>query len=205
MNPFQPYNLPDIEIINSPLPLAVYVWIPDKTYLILGQSNKAETSLNMEAVMADNIDVFKRPSGGETVILTPEMLVIGISFAVDSLKNPKQYFLQINNRIIDCLSRQSIKNLSQKGISDIAISEKKILGSSIYRRPGRVFYHAVLNVSEDISIISKYILHPAKEPDYRKGRPHSDFVTSIKESGNDLTVEKLLPLFNDDLQQLVIE
>jgi lipoate-protein ligase A len=47
-------------------------------------------------------------------------------------------------------------------------------------------------VAEDIANIAKYIRHPAKEPDYRKGRPHSEFVTSIREQGYDLSVESLL-------------
>ncbi len=146
----------------------------------------------MEAVLADGITVVKRPSGGETVILTPNTLVIAISFTTETLKNPKEYFHKINDSIIAVLAQQGIQNLLQKGISDIAIGEKKILGSSIYRRPNRVFYHAVLNVAEDIANIAKYIRHPAKEPDYRKGRPHSEFVTSIREQGYDLSVESLL-------------
>jgi lipoate-protein ligase A len=187
-----PYNLPDLDIIDSASAVSVCVWHPDKTYLVLGQSNKAETSLDMEAVLADGITVVKRPSGGETVILTPNTLVIAISFTTETLKNPKEYFHKINDSIIAVLAQQGIQNLLQKGISDIAIGEKKILGSSIYRRPNRVFYHAVLNVAEDIANIAKYIRHPAKEPDYRKGRPHSEFVTSIREQGYDLSVESLL-------------
>ena len=31
--------------------------------------------------------------------------------------------------------------------------------------------------------IEKYLKHPSKEPDYRQGRKHSEFVTSLHESG----------------------
>jgi lipoate---protein ligase len=200
-----PYNLPDLAIIDSPLPLAICVWQPDKTYLVLGQSNKADTSLNMEAVLSDGITVLKRPSGGETVILTPNTLVIAISFSTESLKNPREYFRKINDNIMAVLAGQGIENLSQKGISDIAIGEKKILGSSIYRRPNRVFYHAVLNVSEDINVISKYILHPSKEPDYRKGRLHSEFVTSLEAEQFHLPIESLISEMEKKLEDLLPE
>jgi lipoate---protein ligase len=200
-----PYILPDRTIIDSPLPLSVCVWLPDKTYLILGQSNKAETSLNLEAVLADDVCVMKRPSGGETVILTPKTMVIAISFSTNSLKNPKEYFHKINDSIIAILAEQGIGNLQKKGISDIAIGEKKILGSSIYRRPNRVFYHAVLNVAEDISNIGKYILHPAKEPDYRKGRPHADFVTSIQAEGYTFPIEILIPPLEMAMLQIKLQ
>lgn len=194
-----PYTLPDHSIIDSPLPLAVCVWQPDKTCLVLGQSNHPETSLHIDNVLHDNIPVFKRPSGGETVILTPNTLVISIAFTVDLLKNPKQYFLRINDALIAALTRMGIHNLSQKGISDIAIGEKKILGSAIYRRPNRVFYHAVLNVAEDIAVIARYINHPAKEPDYRKGRAHAEFVTSLKAEGYKVTMEQLIPNLEKEL------
>ena len=198
----QKYNLPDLDIIDSASAVSVCVWHPDKTYLVLGQSNKADTSLDMEAVLKDGITVVKRPSGGETVILTPNTLVIAIAFSTETLKNPREYFLKINDNIIAVLAGQGVGNLLQKGISDIAIGEKKILGSSIYRRPNRVFYHAVLNVAEDISIIAKYILHPSKEPDYRKGRPHGEFVTSIREQGYNLKPENLVSYFEKGLKKL---
>lgn len=193
----QKYTLPDLDIIDSDSAVSVCVWQPDKTYLVLGQSNKAETSLDMEAVRAGGVAVMKRPSGGETVILTPNTIVIAISFTTETLKNPKEYFHKINDSIIAVLAENGIQNLLQKGISDIAIGEKKILGSSIYRRPNRVFYHAVLNVAEDIASIAKYIRHPAKEPDYRKGRPHSEFVTSIQEQGYYLNPENLAVHFRE--------
>jgi lipoate---protein ligase len=201
----QKYNLPDLDIIDAASAVSVFVWQPDKTYMVLGQSNKAESSLETEAVLADGITVVKRPSGGETVILTPNTIVISIAFPTETLKNPQEYFRRINESIISVLAKKGVVNLLQKGISDIAIGEKKILGSSIYRRPNKVFYHAVLNVAEDISIIAKYIRHPAKEPDYRKGRPHGEFVTSIRAEGYDLSVESLLPELEKGLSDLTIE
>jgi len=201
----QKYTLPDLDIIDSDSEVSLCVWRPDRAYLVLGQSNKAETSLDMEAVLADGVAVMKRPSGGETVILTPNTIVIAISFTTETLKNPKEYFHKINDSIIAVLAENGIQNLLQKGISDIAIGEKKILGSSIYRRPNRVFYHAVLNVAEEISIIARYIRHPSREPDYRKGRSHSEFVTSIKAERYDLSVETLLSELEKGLSDLSIE
>jgi len=201
----QKYNLPDFDIIDSQSKVAVCVWQPDKTYLVLGQSNKAETSLDVKAVLEDHITVMKRPSGGETVILTPNTVVIAVSFATETLKNPKEYFRKINQQIIEVLFLQGISNLHQKGISDIAIGEKKILGSSIYRKPNRVFYHAVLNVAEENSIIEKYILHPSKEPDYRKGRLHSEFVTSLKTEGYDVKAKSLLYDLEKKLKTILSE
>ena len=69
------------------------------------------------------------------------------------------------------------------GISDITMAGKKILGSSIYRSKEALLYHAVLNLGEPASTFERYLKHPTKEPDYRQGRSHSEFVTSLKEIG----------------------
>lgn len=193
------YDLPDMAILNSEAPAEVHVWQPDRTYLVLGQSNRTDTSLFTEKVMADNIPVYKRPSGGETVILSPNMLVIAVSFKELRLQNPAVYFKKINDTIISSLSECGFTGLSQKGISDISRGPKKVLGSSIYRKPGRVFYHAVLNMAEDPSVISTYIRHPQKEPDYRQGRTHEEFVTSLTGSLQSIPLEKLKAILKSRL------
>lgn len=185
------YDLPDFDIMEKQDDFTVKVWRPEKTYLVLGQSNHPETSLIVDSVVKDQIPVYKRPSGGETVILTNKMLVISVAFRVPTLQNPKPYFARVNNGIISALEKQGVTGLNQKGISDIAIYDKKILGSSIYRTTQKMFYHAVLNISESIDTISRYISHPTKEPDYRQGRSHKEFVTSLQEAGYEVSFERL--------------
>ncbi len=187
------YNLPDIEIFkNIKSDYDFSVWQPDKSYLVLGQSNKIETSLITEKVESDNIIVLKRPSGGETVILTPNTLVISAVFINPELKRPHQYFMVFNNLIIKGLLNAGINHVVHKGISDLAIGDKKIVGSSIYHKKDKLFYHAVLNVAESNENIEKYIRHPIREPDYRKGREHGEFVTSLIKHYPDLSMNKLV-------------
>ena len=193
------YNLPDINLLEDTHPeLKFKTWQPDKIYLILGQSNSVNDSLNHEQVEKDKITVYKRPSGGQTVILSPNTLVLSTTVNASKFINPDVYFKTINNLIINVLQNTGISNLHLKGISDIAIGEKKILGSAIYRNHHKVFYHAVLNVAERTDLMEKYIKHPQKEPDYRQGRSHSDFVTSLHAEGYQITLKYINYLFNND-------
>ncbi len=162
---------------------AFMVWQPAGTFIVLGTSNQAEDAVYADIAIADGVPVYKRPSGGQTVILTPLTLVISIRFFSEQLENPKVYFRRINQLIISALQDLGIANLGEKGISDIAIGEKKILGSSIYRKKAMVLYHAVLNVAESPAFISRYLKHPTREPDYRAGRNHDEFITSIHSAG----------------------
>ncbi len=178
------YDLPDLKAISELSDSGnIFVWKPDKVYLVLGRASKAEASLYKDCVLSDRIEVLKRPSGGETVLLSPAMIVFSGSLPFFKETSTKQVFREINKSLINQLTGLGVKNLYSKGISDISIGEKKIVGSSMYLNKGTLFYHAVMNVSEDVSLISRYIKHPPREPDYRKGRNHDEFVTSLSKEG----------------------
>jgi lipoate-protein ligase A len=185
------YDLPDAVLMEDDSAYRCMIWQPGFLAIILGQSNKAMDSLYMDRVIQDNVPVYKRPSGGETVILSPKTLVISIAKRGDQLKSPTKYFRAYNEQIIAALTNLGIQNLRSDGISDICIGEKKILGSSIYRNKDLVLYHAVLNIGEKVDTIQFYLKHPLKEPDYRKGRSHKDFVTSINAMGYHIPLPKL--------------
>jgi lipoate-protein ligase A len=184
------YDLPDAELLtgNGTDPI---VWVPERFCIVLGQSNEPGESIHTAVAEEENIPVYKRPSGGETVILSPNTLVMSFVKRNEPLRSPKRFFSLFNGTIIDSLTSLGVKGLGQKGISDICIGEKKILGSSIYRNKNLLLYHAVLNISEPVSNMEKYLKHPSREPDYRAGRSHADFVTSLAAEGYVLSVEAI--------------
>ena len=177
------YTLPDLTIIDSPKPFDFSIWQPDDIYIVLGRANSVEKALITDRVLSDSVKVLKRPSGGESVLLSPGMVVFSIKFTISNKERPSDYFKLINTSLISRLNLLGIGNIAYKGISDLSINNKKILGSSMYLKSNTLFYHAVINVNEDPSLISKYLTHPSKEPDYRGGRPHEEFVTSINKEG----------------------
>ena len=198
------YDLEDYSIFHSDKESDFCIWQPDKTYIILGRSNRiVEDSVHVGKALENGVEIYKRPSGGEAVILTPDTLVVSVKLPIDNSIKTHHYFKLINNSIIATLTDLGIKQLGNKGISDISIGIKKILGSSIYRKQKTIFYHAVLNVSEPIETISMYLKHPTREPDYRKGRDHHEFVTSLKQEGYEFTIGELRIQLNKSISRLV--
>jgi len=186
-----PYNLPDMAVLDSPGEFEYSIWQPDRIYVILGRSNTASASLYTQTIQNDGVMILKRPSGGESVILSPKMLVFSVKMRFQNKMNSRFLFKQINDLLIKYLSEVGIENLHSRGISDLSIDSRKIMGSSIYLNRDTLFYHAVLNISEDISLISRYLKHPSREPDYRRGRGHEEFVTSLYREGYNLSFEVL--------------
>ncbi|MCU0378367.1 MAG: hypothetical protein MUC78_08915 [Bacteroidales bacterium] len=177
-----PYSLPDAGLFAGKGD-GLLIWQPESTVIVLGQSNTPEKSLILPEVERDNIPVTKRPTGGEAVILTPAMAVITVAMKFSTIFPSKEFFGEINGVIIRILSDLGVNNLGLKGISDITIGHKKILGSSMHRRENRLVYHAVLNTGEDPDIFEKYLRHPSREPEYRQNRKHGEFVTSLEREG----------------------
>ena len=176
------YNLPDTKLMDGSTNKFL-LWIPNKTYIVLGASNKAKDAVNEEPTLQDNITVVKRRTGGQTVMLTPKNLIISAVINDESIMKPKDVFNMFNSHIIGAIAKDHTVKFATRGISDIATGEVKIMGSSMYRGKGYLFYHAVLNFDEPPTTFQKYLKHPNNEPDYRKGRMHHEFVTSLKETG----------------------
>lgn len=196
------YNLPDIQLMNESANKFL-LWIPDKSYIVLGASNNAKSAVNEEPTLRDNITVLKRRTGGQTVMLTPKNLIISAVITDESVMKPKDVFNRFNNHIISAIAKNHTKKFTTRGISDIALGEMKILGSSMYRGKEKLFYHAVLNFSEPSTTFQKYLKHPSNEPDYRRGRMHHEFVTSLKETGYPESIHHLKKMISESLSTIL--
>jgi len=177
------------------------IWAPDCSVVVLGRSNKSETEVYVERANKDNVEIVKRMGGGGTVVLTSGVLVISIAKNVSKDYYNNEYFRKINDLIISSLSRLGVRRLEHNGISDISINDKKILGSSIYRRKKLLFYQASLMVNPDTGLISRYLRHPSKEPEYRKSRGHGDFMTTLEMEGYPLSLEEVKDSLFKDLNE----
>jgi len=183
------YNLPDLELLNGG-EARIQVWQPDQTYIILGQRDTIETAIEEDVVVLENAVVMKRPTGGHSVVLSPKMLVVSMISYSHSLTSIKTFFYDCNMKIIEALQDQSVTELSIQGISDIVLNGRKIVGSSMYKGKDFLFFHAVVNLGESADYISQCLKHPGTEPEYRQGRKHSEFVSSLKEQGFEINQDR---------------
>ncbi len=190
------YNLPD-RYLFSPGNNNIFIWKPNKTYIVLGQRDSVETSVNVDNILED-IEILKRPSGGHAVVLTPKTIIVSMRIANESFKNIKEVFIQCNEIIIKALENQGVNDLCIKGISDICIGDYKIAGSSMYNGREYIMFHAVINISENPDFIEELLKHPETEPEYRAKRSHKDFVSSLEKLGYKIDLEK----FKTDLKRL---
>jgi lipoate-protein ligase A len=177
------------------------VYEPTRTEVILGRACKEDDDVRVEHCERDNIPILRRAGGGGTVVLSQGIIVISIAGISGIEFHLKEHMIAINERIISALLSLGVKDLSIKGISDIAIEDRKILGSSLYRRKDIVLYQGALLVDPDMCIFDRYLKHPKREPDYRRGRHHRDFITSLYNEGYGIPKSKLVEAIEAKLSQ----
>ncbi|EMJ92806.1 lipoate--protein ligase family protein [Leptospira alstonii] len=131
--------------------------------------------------------IVRRASGGGTVVHHPEenlnftfFISLEVKPELYKVKESYDYFLGL---VVAALKRQTL-DASFRGKSDLAILEKglekKISGNAQFRKKGAVVHHGTLILKSSlIERVSGLLKHPPEEPEYRKNRKHSDFVTSL--------------------------
>jgi len=197
------YDLPDAFLFREGT-AGYLVWQPEETVIVLGQSNSIESALYSDAVAKDGLHVTKRPSGGETVMLTPSTIAFTVAKRFPVMIPFKEYFKMINSVVVAGLEELGVSRLGSKGISDITIDNRKILGSSMRKVNDKLVYHAVLNLGENPAIFGRYLRHPRREPDYRAGRSHSEFVTSMAGEGYLFTAVEVMTMLDFRLAGLLV-
>jgi lipoate---protein ligase len=178
-----------IERVRGGIPWTYRLWEPEQVVIVLGRSNKAAVEVYEQHCQDDGIPVLRRRGGGGTVVLSPGIMVISLVKQVQRQFFFQEYFRQINTLIIEALQHLGIQDLSQQGHSDICLQDRKILGSSMYGSKNLLFYTASLMVANDLTLIDRYLKHPSQEPDYRRGRPHQEFLTTISHVYPDISLQ----------------
>jgi lipoate-protein ligase A len=158
----------------------------------MGAGGKAETDIFAERAEIDQVPVLRRRGGGGTVVLSPGQVVLALVTEVSSPFQNLTYFRAINNWFRLALRDLGVSGVEDRGISDLAMRDKKILGTSLYRRRKILFYQASLLVDNDLSLFDRYLRFPSKVPDYRLGRGHLEFCSNLRLEGYTVSVPDVM-------------
>jgi len=159
------------------------IYEPSAPCAVLGAAGRPEQDLLLENLREDGVPWMHRRGGGGTVVLGPGQVVLAVVTEVESPFRNREYAAEINSWIVESLARRGVTGVQPAGISDLAIGEKKIVGTSIYRTRLVLFYQASLLVSNDISLFTRYLAMPVRVPEYRRGRTHEEFCTTLAREG----------------------
>ena len=169
------------------------LWEPAGYAVVVGRANRVERNVNVEACRADGVPIVRRCSGGGTVLLGPGALVFSLILRVepgDHLANVEGATRDVLGRTLEPL-RARVASLERKGTSDLAAGQVKVSGNAQRWLRRTFLHHGTLLYDFEIARIGRYLAPPEREPEYRRGRSHGEFVAN-------------LPLTRDELREALV-
>lgn len=162
-------------------PPVLRFWEQPDFAVVLGSSRRLAEELDVERCREDGVAVARRTSGGGTVVIGPGALNVTVVLAMDSapelvtVDGTQAYVL---GRIAESL-RDVAPAVEVKGSGDLTIAGRKFSGSAQRRLRRRLLVHATILYDFPIARITRYLRSPGRQPDYRGGRTHEEFLMNL--------------------------
>jgi len=188
-----------IESVTNESKPRLKIYRLDRQMVVIGRGGKVETELQTENIDGDGIPVYRRQGGGCAVVIDPGNIIISVVLPVKGFTENRYYFNLLSAWIEDCFKNIGFPRVEMAGISDLMIDNRKISGSCIYNGLDYLYYSTTILVHPDTEAMERYLRYPPREPDYRKGRRHSDFVTGLDSYYTDIEVWDLIKKLEQSL------
>ena len=153
-------------------------WEADAPFVVLGYANKAALEVNGSA----DLPVFRRCTGGGSVLqgrgCLNYSLILPMAAAAE-LGSITQTNCFVMKRHREAVAGLVEGDVTVEGYTDLALSGRKFSGNSQRRKNRWLLFHGTFLLQCDFELMNKVLLSPPREPEYRRGRRHSDFLTTL--------------------------
>ena len=201
------------EEVESPLLTegieALRIWEFDRPVVVLGRSSRISEEVDATRCEEEGVRVLRRSSGGATILAGPGCLMYSV--LIDYRSRPGWRMLDAaHQEVMSKLGRATQRSLDNFGINkrvkwqgtcDLTIDNKKFSGNALRCRKNFMIYHGTILLQMPLEQISKYLLQPPRQPEYRLRRDHLSFVCNLlDEDSSDFSAFR-----TDLIQSLVLE
>jgi lipoate-protein ligase A len=162
-------------------------WEPDNYFAVVGYGNHVATEVNVPACEAAGIPILRRCSGGGTVLQGPGCLNYSLIRKIEengplaSITAANRFIMERNREAVEteARSRKPEARVEIRGCTDLALDSVKFSGNAQRRKKHFLLFHGTFLLNFDLALIDKFLRMPSKEPDYRQGRSHKNFLTNL--------------------------
>jgi lipoate-protein ligase A len=160
---------------------ALRLWEAPLHAVVLGAGGKLAEDVDETACVRDGVSIHRRSSGGGAVLLGPGCLLFSLVLAWDRAPPLGQVvasYRWILERLAAAL-QPIAPGIALAGTSDLAWQGRKVSGNSQQRKRRFLLHHGTLLYDFDLQRLPRYLKPPERQPEYRQGREHLDFVTNL--------------------------
>jgi lipoate-protein ligase A len=184
--------------VESPESEFLRLWESPQPMVVVGRSSRVAFEVNESACRERNISILRRSSGGAAIVAGPGCLMYAVVLSYQlrpQLRDIRRAHSDILGRIAASLNTALAGRGSalKEGTSDLvfvatggsvaAATEppalRKFSGNSLRARRSHLLYHGTLLYNFDLGLMETCLRSPPRQPDYRDGRAHADFVANL--------------------------
>lgn len=154
-------------------------WESETLFVVLGVSSRVEEDVSRERSEEDGVPILRRASGGGTVLQGPGCLNVSIVVPLARAPVLRDVTKSYRWALERCIAGLDVPGAARRGRSDLALGDLKFAGSAQKRTPRVLLHHSSLLYAFDLALIERYLEEPRKQPEYRHGRRHAEFVTNL--------------------------
>ena len=158
-------------------------WESDAPFVVVGYGNHVDLEVNRPACEKDGLPILRRCSGGGAVVQGPGCLNYSLVLRIEtrpelaSITAANCYIMKRNAAALSKLLGEAV---SVEGHTDLAVDGRKFSGNAQRRKRTHLLFHGTfLLESFALTLLSRYLKYPSREPGYRAARAHADFITRI--------------------------
>lgn len=156
------------------------VWDQPFPAVIVGAGGSVEIDVNVAACAADGVPIVRRSSGGGTVLLDSGSLCVSVVLRTDrpGLDTIAGATAFVMGKLLAAANPYT-RGLEIAGHGDLAENGRKVSGSAQQRKRKHFLHHATLVSHFDPARLARYLRPPERQPAYRAGRDHAEFMTHL--------------------------
>jgi lipoate-protein ligase A len=174
---------------ESDTPLEVLrLWEPREPLVVIGRASQVDVEARREECRRRGIPIFRRASGGAAIVAGPGCLMYAVVLSYErlpQLRMIEEAHAYVLERIAAALASLA-PGIERRGTSDLAIGGRKVSGNSMRAKRTHLLYHGTLLYDFPLALIETCLKTPPRQPEYRAGRTHEEFVTNLPISPTDL-------------------
>ena len=160
------------------------LWEPRVPAVVVGRSSPVEKEVNLEFCRANGIEVFRRCSGGQSIVTGPGCLMYAV--LLDYRRRPELRMLEKAHQFVMGNMAAALNSISieaeLEGTSDLTLNGRKFSGNALRCKRNWLVYHGTMICDFEIDLIARCLGDPIRQPDYRSQRSHQDFLTQLPTS-----------------------